>query len=116
MAKISAVGLGTDIGKQILWDFKNYKTTGFKPWGRGVGGANHYNSSEQYKIVSPSAFRSQAQQIAKFALQQMSAEEHKLTSETAEISNKANPCILTKMFTTTMRQVFQLIQKSEIHG
>lgn len=91
MAKISAVGLGTEIGKQILWDFKNYKITGFKPWGKGVGGTNHYNSSEQYKIVSQSEFRSQAQKIADFALKQMSAEDHKRTSETAKIGNEANP-------------------------
>jgi hypothetical protein len=71
MVKLSAVGPGTEIGKQILEDFKNWKVTGFKPWGTGVGGANHYNSSQKYKAVSASAFRSQAKKIAKLALEQM---------------------------------------------
>ena len=76
MAKISVIGPGTEIGKQILEDFKNWKTTGFKPWGKAVGGANHYHSSHKYKVVSASAFRSQAQKIAKIALEQMPACEY----------------------------------------
>ena len=73
MGKISSVGPGTETGKQILDEFKNWKVTGFRPWGKGVGGANHYNSSQKYKVVSASAFRSQARKIAKIALAQMPA-------------------------------------------
>lgn len=75
MGKISAIGPGTETGKQILDDFKRWRVTGFKPWGNGVGGVNHYNSSHKYKVVSASAFRSQARKIAKFALEQMSQSE-----------------------------------------
>lgn len=71
MGKVSSIGPGTEIGKQILEEFKNWKVTGFKPWGKGVGGANHYNSSHKYKVVSASAFRSQAKKLAKIALEQM---------------------------------------------
>ena len=55
----------------ILQDFINWKQTGFQPWGSNIGGKDHYNSSHQYKIVSASAFRSQAKKIAKIAIEQM---------------------------------------------
>lgn len=74
MGKPSAIGPGTEVGKQILDDFKNWKETGFKPWGKGVGGANHYKSKTIYRLsCSQSAFRSQAVKIAKIALEQMPA-------------------------------------------
>ena len=75
MARLSAVGPGTEAGKQILSDFKNWKTTGFKPWGSGVGGVEHYRSRQCYQVVSQQAFKSQAQKIAQIAKEQMPASE-----------------------------------------
>ena len=69
MAKISEIGPGTAVGKQILEQFLNWEKTNFKPWGKNVGGANHYNSSAAYRVVSASAFRSQAKKIARIALE-----------------------------------------------
>ncbi len=57
----------------ILDDFKNWRVTGFKPWGDSVGGVNHYRSRKIYQDVSQSTFRSQAQKKAKIAQQQMPA-------------------------------------------
>ena len=71
MGKVSSVGPKTEIGKQILQDFRNYKVTGFKPFGKGVGGVNHYRSRGIYQTVSQSAFRSQAKKIAELALKDM---------------------------------------------
>ena len=73
MPKPSLIGPGTDTGNLILQDFKNWRITGFKPWGKGVGGVNHYNSCAKYKVVTASSFRSQAQKIAKIAKAQMPA-------------------------------------------
>ena len=75
MAKISEIGPGTAVGKQILEQFLNWDKTNFKPWGKNVGGANHYNSSAAYRVVSASAFRSQAKKIARIALEQLMAKE-----------------------------------------
>jgi hypothetical protein len=75
MAKISEIGPGTAVGKQILEQFLNWEKTNFKPWGKNVGGANHYNSSAAYRVVSASAFRSQAKKIARIALEQLMAKE-----------------------------------------
>ena len=60
MPKPSAVGPGTEAGKQILDDYKNWKATGFKPWGKGVGGAAHFQSQKIYRElgVTLSAFSS----------------------------------------------------------
>lgn len=77
MAKVSEIGPGTAVGKQILDQFMNWKSTNFKPWGKNVGGANHYNSSAAYRVVSASAFRSQAKKIARIALEQLMADEDK---------------------------------------
>ena len=74
MPKISKIGPGTEVGKQILSDFKNWKITGFKPT-RNVGSSAHYRSRSAYQVVTASAFRSQAQKIAKIALEQMSEAE-----------------------------------------
>lgn len=73
MPRPSQVGPGTEAGKLILMDFKNWKTTGFKPWGQGVGGSNHYLSRKIYQTVTSSAFRRQAQKIALMAIDQMPA-------------------------------------------
>lgn len=75
MPKISEIGPGTAVGKQILEQFLNWDKTNFKPWGKNVGGANHYNSSAAYRVVSASAFRSQAKKIARIALEQLMAKE-----------------------------------------
>jgi hypothetical protein len=75
MGKVSAVGPGTEAGKLILSDFKNWRTTGFKPWvQKGLGGVSHYKSRAIYrKSVSANAFRSQAKKLAAIALEQMPA-------------------------------------------
>ena len=75
MAKDSEIGPGTPVGKQILEQFMKWESTNFKPWGKNVGGANHYNSSAAYRVVSASAFRSQAKKIARIALEQLMAKE-----------------------------------------
>ena len=75
MAKISEIGPGTAVGKQILEQFLNWDKTNFKPWGKNVGGANHYNSSAAYRVVSASAFRSQAKKIAWIVFEQLMAKE-----------------------------------------
>jgi len=72
MGKASSIGPGTEIGNMILQDFLDYKNTGKKPWGKGVGGADHYKSREIYmKNASVSAFRTQARKIAQLALVQL---------------------------------------------
>lgn len=72
MGKASSIGPGTEIGNMILQDFLDYKNTGKKPWGKGVGGADHYKSKEIYtKNASQSAFRTQARKIAQLALVQL---------------------------------------------
>lgn len=73
MGKPSLCGVETEIGKQILEDFKNFKTTGFEPWADVIGGKNHYLSSERYKIVSSNAFRNQAKRIAEKACKEIPA-------------------------------------------
>lgn len=73
MPKVSECGPGTVVGAKILADFKNWRTTGFKPWGPGVGSKVHYRSNAEYQVVSASAFCSQAKKIAAIALEQMPA-------------------------------------------
>lgn len=75
MVRVSLVGPGTEAGKQILKDFKNWKTSGFKPWGPGVGCAAHWQTRTPYQVVTGNAFRSQAKKIAAIALEQMPAED-----------------------------------------
>ena len=77
MPKPSVVGPGTEAGKQILSDFQNWKTTGFRPWDKVIGGASHYDSRKCYQVVSLQAFRRQAQKIAQIAREQMPASEAK---------------------------------------
>ena len=74
MGKISKIGPGTEGGKLILEDFKNWRKTGFKPWvTKGLGGKNHHKSRLIYQTVSINAFRFQAKKIADIALEQMPA-------------------------------------------
>jgi hypothetical protein len=76
MGKISKIGPGTEGGKLILEDFKNWRKTGFKPWvKKGLGGSNHWKSRRLYQSVSLNAFRSQAKKIADIAVEQMPAED-----------------------------------------
>jgi hypothetical protein len=85
MGQVSQVGPGTEAGKQLLKDFKDWRKTGFKPWGKGVGGAAHYETRRMYQVVSKNAFRSQAKKIAKIALEQMPAHD---IQEDAEENNE----------------------------
>ena len=72
MPKESLIGPETEAGRQLLQEFKDWKVTGFKPWGDKVGCVNHWRSSLLlYQQVSSNAFRKQAQKIAKTALEQM---------------------------------------------
>lgn len=73
--KVSEIGPGTEVGKQILDDFLNWSVTGRIPWGNAIGGADHYKSRAAYRCVSASAFRSQAKKIARIALEQITADE-----------------------------------------
>ena len=101
MGKVSEIGPGTAVGKQILEQFLNWEKSNFKPWGKNVGGANHYNSSAAYRVVSASAFRSQAKKIARIALEQLMAKEEsrvaatngglKLTAQELEMFTAKNP-------------------------
>jgi hypothetical protein len=75
MARPSLVGPGTEAGKQILKDFKGWRNTGYKPWGRGIGSAAHYQCRQMYQVVSKNAFRSQCKKLAQIALEQMPAED-----------------------------------------
>lgn len=103
MAKVSAIGPGTEVGKLILQDFLNWKTKGFKPFGRGIGGTNHWKSCTKYMTVSHSAFRKQAQEIAKIAREQLPADEVISDSEEEKVettyhkdSEKRNPWVRSK--------------------
>mmetsp|Transcript_123055 Transcript_123055/g.353544 ORF Transcript_123055/g.353544 Transcript_123055/m.353544 type:complete len:92 (+) Transcript_123055:47-322(+) len=69
------ISINTPVGQQILSDFKNWRITGFSPWGKNIGGVCHYKSSQAYQIVSKNAFRSQAIKIAEIARKQMPAHE-----------------------------------------
>ena len=101
MGKVSEIGPGTAVGKQILEQFLNWEKSNFKPWGKNVGGANHYNSSAAYRVVSASAFRSQAKKIARIALEQLMAKEEsriaatngglKMTADELEKLTAKNP-------------------------
>lgn len=75
MARPSVLGPGTEAGKLILDDFKNWRKTGFQPWGSNVGSVQHYRSRQVYQVASQSAFRSQAKKIAKIAIEQLPANE-----------------------------------------
>src|SRR6056300_1387285 len=54
--------------KELLHDFLNFETTGFKPFGKGtIGGADHYKSRGDYweqNVGSRDAFRSLAKRVA----------------------------------------------------
>jgi hypothetical protein len=100
MPKVSAIGPGTEVGKLILQDYLNWKTKGFKPFGKGIGGANHWKSCSKYMKVSHSAFRKQAQEIAKIAREQLPADEVISDSEEEKVettyhkdSEKRNPWV-----------------------
>ena len=34
--------------KELLHDFMNFEETGFKPWGTGIGGKDHYRARGDY--------------------------------------------------------------------
>ena len=115
MAKISEIGPGTAVGKQILEQFLNWEKTNFKPWGKNVGGANHYNSSAAYRVVSARTFRSQAKKIARIALEQLMAKEEtrlaatnaglKLTAQELEKAVATDPKISVAEIETAMEKI-----------
>ena len=107
MGKLSKIGPGTEAGKLLLQDFKNWRSTGFMPWGPNVGSAAHYQTRKVYQIVSQSAFRSQAKKIARIALEQMPA----CDVEGAEKTSDNNEKVM-----TTMKKVFRTIQKRKTRG
>ena len=71
MARKSPIGPGTPVGNEILQQYKNWKTSGFRPWGPEAGNINHYRSSDSYQIMKEGAFRTQALKIAAIALKEM---------------------------------------------
>ena len=90
MGKLSKIGPGTEGGRFLLQDFKNWRATGFKPWGPNVGSAAHYQTRQVYQIVSQSAFRSQAKKIARIALEQMPACDVEGAENTSDNNEKSN--------------------------
>ena len=53
--------------KELLHDFMNFEKTGFKPWGTGIGGKDHYRARGDYwekTIGSRDAFRALAKRVA----------------------------------------------------
>ena len=53
--------------KELLHDFMNFEETGFKPWGTGIGGKDHYRARGDYwekTIGSRDAFRALAKRVA----------------------------------------------------
>ena len=96
MPKHSSAGVGTPLGAQILDDFKNWKTTGFKPWGKAVGNVNHYRSRQMYQEVKHATFQRQAKVIAKIALEQLPATKIHDDDDAASFhidSEKKNPWV-----------------------
>lgn len=71
MGKCSTIRPDSEIYKLLYEDFKNFKTTNRPPFGRGVGGKDHYRSREIYQKVTHSVFRSQAQKIAQKVCQDL---------------------------------------------
>ena len=59
----------SEVYRRILHDFMNYPSTGFEPFGKNVGGVDHFNSSTFYEetMKSRHAFRSLAQKVAQKA-------------------------------------------------
>ena len=82
MPKVSKLGPGTEGGKQIYWDFVNWRETGFSPLD-APGSVDHYRSRTLYTdtVATPSAFRSQAKKIAEIVIEQMPAEEIRLLTK-----------------------------------
>jgi hypothetical protein len=64
----------TEAGKMLLHDFLNYKTSGWSPFDKPIGGAAHWRSRKIYMAVSQSAFRSQALKTAKIAIKALEAQ------------------------------------------
>ena len=49
--------------KELLYDFLNFEETGFKPFGKGIGGVDHFRSKGDYfekTVGSRHSFRSLA--------------------------------------------------------
>jgi hypothetical protein len=71
MGKCSTINPDSEIYKLLYDDFKNYKISNRQPFGRGIGGVDHYKSRGIYQTVSHHVFRSQAQKIAQKVCQDL---------------------------------------------
>jgi hypothetical protein len=71
MGKCSTIRPDSEIYKSLYNDFSNYQRTGRKPFGRGIGGREHWMSSALYKTVTHGVFRSHAQKIAQKVCQDL---------------------------------------------
>ena len=69
----STLAPGTEGGKVLLNDFKEWRTTGYRPNARRVGGKEHWMSKKLYQECSLLQFKIQAKKIATIAIQEMSA-------------------------------------------
>ena len=76
MGKCSTINPDSEIYKSIYDEFKNFKTTNRTPFGRGVGGRDHWRSREIYQTVTHSVFRAQAQKIAQKVCQELKLEDY----------------------------------------
>ena len=75
MPPAAKLGLGTEGGKQLVSDFQNWKTTGWKPNAKVIGGKDHYMSRTSYQDVTPNTFRAAAKKAAIYVLSLMAAKE-----------------------------------------
>ncbi|CAJ1953983.1 unnamed protein product [Cylindrotheca closterium] len=59
-------GKSSEVYKELLHDFMNFKQTGWKPFGPNIGGVEHMKSKTMYekKMASRHAFRSLAKKVA----------------------------------------------------
>jgi hypothetical protein len=71
MGKCSTLNPDSEIYKLLYNEFKNFRTSNRLPYGRGVGGKDHYRSREIYQTVTHPVFRSHAQKIAQKVCQEL---------------------------------------------
>jgi len=71
MGKCSTIRPDSEIYKSLYDEFKNFRTSNRPPFGRGIGGKDHYRSRGIYQTVTHSVFRSHAQKIAQKVCQEL---------------------------------------------
>lgn len=71
----AVLGLGTEGGKLLVEDYRNWKKTGWKPNAKVLGPVAHYRSRNIYQEVSSTTFRKAAQKAANHVLALMTKEQ-----------------------------------------